>query len=459
MKHHFLIIITCFCAFRLLAQSDTSFISSSTSVETFAPSVALTEARTEVLKLQEPVKTLFKFNLLGLSPITTGRAAFGQTGDVINSRYWPIDLEFSVEQKIGKPFSIGATIATSAVSYNGYNPDIFRKPGRQYFQNASFEAEGRWYYAMTKRINAGKQANNLSGPYLGASFRWIHWRKDVVLENTVNDQHSAFLNVGIQQRIFKHGYFDLGYGFGYLRSEESPSIRNNRYFSSALRAKLGFAIAGPSSKDDSKGSYCEALRCFREERSMFKIDLLNLINFSSYYYTKQLDFTPSIAWEQKIAQSAFSVETEASLSMSYRGFRYQDDYQNFEVRSDYQSFKAQLVIQPRYYFDLNRRIAKGTAGNNLSGPYVGLHNVFSKAWSNGSSSYALPTRSDINEYGIGLVVGCQYRFLRRGYVDFNIGRGKSTASGYIIDSVGNRYNIGGSWGKYLIGTFKVGVAF
>ncbi len=454
-----LIIITCFFGLHLQAQTDTTFILNSTSVETFLPAIALTEARTEVLKLQEPVKTLFKCNLLALSPITNGRTLFGQAGEVVNSKNWPIDLEISVEQKIGKPFSIGATIATSAVSYNTFNPDIFRKPGRQYFQNATFEAEGRWYYAMTKRINAGKQANNLSGPYLGASFRWIHWRKDVIFENGVNDQRGAFLNVGIQQRIFKHGYFDLGYGFGYLRSEESPYIRNNRHFSSALRAKLGFAIAGPSSKDDSKGSYCEALRCFREERSMFKIDLLNLINFSSFYYTKQLDFAPSIAWEQKINQSAFSIETEASLAMSYRGFRYQDDLQNLKIRSDYQSFKAQLVVQPRYYFDLKRRIAKGTAGNNLSGPYVGLHNVFSKTWLDGKTSFSLPTEFRISTYGVGLVVGCQYRFLRHGYVDFNIGQGVSTSSGHIINSDGSRNTINGDWGKYLIGTFKVGVAF
>jgi hypothetical protein len=344
------------------------------------------------------------------------------------------------------------------VSYSDYNPDIFRKLGRQYFQNATFEAEGRWYYAMTKRMNAGKQANNLSGPYLGASFRWTHWRKDAVLENSVNDQHSTFLNVGIQQRIFKHGYFDLGYGFGYLRSENSIYSRRERYFSSLLRAKLGFAITGPSSKDDSKGSYCEALRCFREERSLFKIDLLNLINFTSFFYTKELDLMPSIAWEQKIYQSAFSVETEASLNMNFRRYRVRDA-QNQRVESKYGYYKAQLVVQPRYYFDLKRRIAKGTAGNNLSGPYVGLHNVFSKTWLNGTATFSLPTEFRINNYGVGLIVGCQYRFLRRGYVDFNIGRGVTTSSGHITDSLGVRNNIKSDWGKYLIGTFKVGMVF
>ena len=132
MKHHFLIIITCFFGLRLHAQTDTTFILNSTSVESFAPSVALTEARTEVLKLQEPVKTLFKCNLLALSPITTGRASFGEQGGVVNSRNWPVDLELGVEQKLGKPFSIGVSASTAVVSYNAYNPDIFRKPGTQY---------------------------------------------------------------------------------------------------------------------------------------------------------------------------------------------------------------------------------------------------------------------------------------------------------------------------------------
>jgi hypothetical protein len=117
------------------------------------------------------------------------------------------------------------------------------------------------------------------------------------------------------------------------------------------------------------------------------------------------------------------------------------------------------VVQPRYYFDLRRRIAKGTAGNNISGPYVGVHNVFSKTWLDGKTSFSLPTEFRINTYGVGLVVGCQYRFLRRGYVDFNIGQGVSTSSGHIINSDGSRNTINGDWGKYLIGTFKVGVAF
>ncbi len=453
-----LIIITCFFALRLQAQTDTTFILNSTSVETFLPAIALTEARTEVLKLQEPVKTLFKFNLLALSPITTGRASFGEQGGVVNSRNWPVDLEFGVEQKLGKHFSIGVSASTSVVSYNAYNPDIYRKPGTQYFQNVTLEAEARWYFGMKNRILAGKQANNLSGPYVGTSFRWIHWRKDVVAENGINDQRGAFLNLGVQHRVFKHGYFDLGYGFGYLRSEESTYSRRNRYFSSVLRAKLGFAIAGPSAKDDSKGSYCEALRCFREERSMFKIDLLNLINFTSFYYTKELDLTPSVAWEQKINESAFSIETEFNLNMRFSRFRVTDS-NNQRVKSDYQYYKAELVVQPRCYFDLKRRIAKGTAGNNLSGPYAGLHNVFSKTWMNGTLTIDLPTEFRINTYGVGLVIGCQYRFLRHGYVDFNIGRGVSTSSGHIIDSEGIRNDVNGDWGKYLIGTFKVGVAF
>ncbi|MFZ4477581.1 MAG: hypothetical protein ACOYPR_20470, partial [Saprospiraceae bacterium] len=110
-------------ALPLIAQKDTTFILQSTAMvhDSIQPSMLL-EVRNEVLKLQEPVRTLFKFNVLSLTPLLTGRNPFLlQTGA---SLPWPIDLQVGAEQKIGKAFSIGVHLNANLISNDYSEPGI-----------------------------------------------------------------------------------------------------------------------------------------------------------------------------------------------------------------------------------------------------------------------------------------------------------------------------------------------
>lgn len=441
-------------ALPLIAQKDTTFVLQSTAIaqDSIQPSMLL-EVRNEVLKLQEPVRTLFKFNVLSLTPLLTGRNPFLlQTG---TSFPWPIDLQVAAEQKIGKAFSIGVHLNANLISNDYSEPGITPASDHVLLGNFSLQPELRWYYFMKSWQKNGVQAANLAGPYISANYRWVHYRNGAVL-NSTNNVYGGIVMFGVQHRLFDHAYFDIGYGLGISRPEDRPTYNNKTTLNSVLRVQVGFALSKPKRQNVSAPNYCEALRCYREEHHLLKFDLLNLFDFYSNGTVTRINLRPKIAFEQKIGDSPFSLE--GGLNLDRWIAQIQINQTDPPSSSTGQNLGIELVLQPRYYFQMKRNIAKGKAGNNLNGMYLGLYNGYRVNWTQYNSNTYPESSTRTETLNLAFLVGCQYRFLRRGFADFFIGAGRSFAQSAIKQN--SQYlSETNSQDLLLISKFRVGMAF
>ena len=126
-----------------------------------------------------------------------------------------------------------------------------------------------------------------------------------------------------------------------------------------------------------------------------------------------------LSFEQKIKQSSWSINTDLNLSL-----------QNYSVKSPntfgakYFNSSAAVVIQPRYYYNLKKRIRKGKSANNLSGNYVALAGSQSLYFFNSVDN---PVRSYKglsgwnNTRAAFITWGMQRRIFSKGFFDFQIG--------------------------------------
>jgi hypothetical protein len=400
----------------LFAQKDTTFITQSEDQGTLTPGM-ITPVNSQLYRLQQPVKFMAKWDIASLLP------------------------NLSAELKLSKAFSV-----EGGFEYGTRLNGEFQK-------TFSVHLEPRWYPGLPKRIKSGQQANNLSGNYLGAEFRYQRYQP---FDNT---QNSVMLYYGVQHRLFDFGYFDIGFGAGLAQLNATPYRRGGQMFLTRTRARIGLAKLLPKAKKQDQ-PFCEVLKCFREERRMWKIDLYDFVELYAYSNFRALYLNPSIAFEQKIARSAFSVQTEFSSRFSFG--RYQFGYvggnqQSYNINSQ----SVGLDIQPRWYFTLKNRIAKGRSGNNLSGMYVGVNGGgrLIREASNAVNNQKLVYTT--RQLSAAPVLGIQYRFLKHGYIDLSLGAGVANENITFTDENGNTIPSNRSSDSilHLIGGLKVGFAF
>lgn len=431
-------LLTCFfwIAYQGVAQNDTIYVSSTESNEPVSPA-AFIDARDEVFRMQTPCRYLFKFNLMAVLPRLTGDRSFYPYLYLDN----PLDVQgvdVSGEFKLTSSLSIDAGVQA-----------IVRNQGN-WFPSTTFRVEPRWYYGMSRKIKKGQQADNLSGNYI--SLEYAHSRYE---SNLLGDQNSLLLNWGAQRRIFDWGYFDFGFGAGAVWVSNSPYSRGRRILYARPRAAVGLAMTRRRTGKRAD-NYCEALRCFVEERSMWKADLLTLIDFYSEYRNKSINLNPKIAYERKIGQSAWSLHTEAGGAFFYG--RYVSGFPGAnEQRFTSRVYQAAVTLQPRWYFNMKRRIALGKSGNNLSGLYASLQTRWEYSYQPGTNIQISGDRT-IQQWSLAPVCGFQQRFMRNGYVDFNIGLGGASRTYIFETEVTDKATVKENlW--YLAGGLRVGIAF
>lgn len=437
MKQTFCFLLFSLFFISLSAQTkDTIFVSTTTENGTMTPGV-MVEARHRIFRLEEPVRTMFKWNLIGLTPITVGRKLFTTTNRSIIEDSWPLQLQLGVERKLSNSVSLNVMVSTTL------------RANEKWFTDYEITLEPRWYYSMNRRIREGKQANNVSGNYISLAFNRLEH-----LSQINYTAYGASLNWGMQRRLFDRGYFDLGFGAGVNRELQTKFSRGATAFSSQPRVQIGFGGVLPKNRK-SPGGYCEALNCFREERSMLKIDLFNLLNYQLEHYWSHVDVQPSIAFEQKTGSAPFSVQVE--LKGRYNQF----DQRNLDPTTSvggpyhYKGYSTEISLEPRWHYRLNRNIAAGRSGNNLSGPYLGARGylLYGQGQINGGIQNTITKIA-----GIAPVLGIQYRFLGNGFVDFNVACGpeiknnKTTVKGDNSTEVREK-----AWNPTA--NFRVGLAF
>lgn len=442
-----LLFMALFCATALSAQTDTAFTvvtqeSGPLEKQYFAGPFDF------VFQRNQPVKALIKWNALALLPnITTDEYYLGAGRGTNDWR-----LEIAGEVAAGKRLSVNAV---AAAAFSGDRESIF--------DYLHLGIEPRWYISRINHSPEGRNTANLSGNYVsmttearlnlfdnpgiqGNDRRWIQ-------------QHS--LRFGVQRRLLRRGYFDINTGSG-IRSEnrltvdmEGNIIANKRIWEHFLdlRIAVGWAISSPKTAKETFPA-CDLIQCFREEKRLIKIDLLRLLPaFDNDVKTVRL----SVAYEQKIGASPWSVNTEIAVPYS----RYADSGAPENRRSSSETYGAGGSIEPRYYFTLKKRIARGKTGNNLSGIFLGLNAGvrYAKTKSEEPNYFDYPVTQSNTNVRVAPVFGIQHRMFKHMYFEYKIGLGWEQWKDELQYKQGQLVRTSWNNGPAVLSELKIGLTF
>jgi Protein of unknown function (DUF3575) len=388
------------------AQTDTVFTKITTETGEFEAPQVVTESD-RLFGTKVPSRWMLKLtgNPTSVQNVETGVLTIEKT---------PF-IQAGVEYKLGPAFSIGAnaSIASRAILVIGET---------QAFSYAA-ALEQRWYHNMRARVKAGKSANNFTGAYVGLSESVTFDRGSQILRDE-RANYGLSLRYGYQSRFMRYGFFDFSAGLGVSYLSKSIFHNASMGFSFDQRFRIGFAVFEQRKKEDFSGGYCQILRCFDEERRMWKVNLFDAVRVSitpGINNLRYFSLAPSIAYEQKIGQSSFSVETSAGINLDMLYLQYRDNLGTLTT-ARLSTISGLLGAELRCYAAQKRRIATGKGGNNLRGVFFALS-------ANGRYGTSLleeePPQSNSNFFQAGSHVlwGYQMRISKHGYVQFKGGPG------------------------------------
>jgi hypothetical protein len=425
MKQIYLFILGMLCVLgSLSAQDDELQIEHRQERDSFvAPSFA--NMQDYLFMQQVETRSLWKVPLIG-SNSSTG---FGFAALHFNyGDFPPSNFFVEYERKLNDYFSINTGLVLSgSLGYDDFTLD-----------QIGLNLEPRWYLGMRRKIAEGKSANNLSGNYLGLQLSAFRDRANGNFFPGDNGV-AALLNFGVQRRVLRRGYFSFraGLGAGYSENVVVDGKVNEQGFITELeyddrwravfQAEVTYGVAFGKGRPE-EGRLCDVLMCFQEEQQLFKINVANLINgLSRYGYSGRL----SVAFEQKLGASAFSVQLDITGNYAYSNGIFNTLHYAF----------LDIGFEPRYYYNLKKRIAQGKSGNNLFANYFTLRT----SYVNTHERWSPKTVSEPFEYRDGYVLltpawGFQRRIFKKGYVgyQFGIGYGRnvrknSESSSFIFD--------------------------
>ena len=326
----------------------------------------------DVFLSKKETKSLFKVDFLPLL----------NTFNEFSYRKKGLGLEF--EQKILKHFSINGGLFTDILNFNrNYKP-------------MSFFIEPRWY--------VNQKVDNLNGSYLSLKTELLGDFTDEKFSRHINYS----LNYGIQRRVYNNWYanFNAGlvYSYYYL---ENKIPGNSKKLSYVGDFTIGLAFGD---RKKSKFQSCDVFSCFEEEKNLFKIDLRGLlISLNNSGFITQ----PIISFEHKITPSW-------SLNYEVRAYYISPDKPT-EFR--YNDTRIAAFIEPRYYYNMKKRIAQGKSANNLSGNYFTLAMGYMydyKSYQNSVNSFSVNDRFEKRNYFAFLPkYGIQRRIFDKGFIDIS----------------------------------------
>ncbi|WP_428657155.1 hypothetical protein [Runella sp.] len=396
---------------------------------------------------------------------------FGAIGNVLNSRLADkgyikkaADFRIGIERKLSPSFSLTIDAAhnqTSILRDNGYADHSyygFLDGVKHWFASA----ELRWYVDIVNRIKQEENGNNFSGSYLSLKVDKV-WHNETYIGSdfyrTENKWDTDYfrnyyksqisLNYGMQRRFLRYGLVDFSVGLSRNTEQQihrhltfsdgdnsysgplnratiqesiSSSQQNNWTITTDLKIGIGFA----DFKKSTKIPPSEIVQCIEieNETRMWKIAWPRMkLNATSQI----LD--GSIGYEQKIAQSAFSINTYLNFSFFHAQTKNTDQYNPtngtfFKGNGENTTISGILLIQPRWYILMNRRVHLGKAGNNLTGVYTGLNNIFSSShWYTKNDRYTINGSYNPLFVSTGLMIGYQRKLFKNGFIDLNVSKG------------------------------------
>lgn len=297
-----------------------------------------------------------------------------------------------------------------------------------FLANLNVDIEGRWYYRMKRRINAGIQQANITGKYLSLRIESKpFWNSDTRKFRYMNDYESIFkayssisLNWGMQFGNF------LNYGFA-LGLKQGDEIRtrlsrprdkriNTWFFTSRTPISLGLYFP---KKRKVKNNYCEFLQCNYEVKQLFKLDLTNAFYFDKYLQTVVID----LGYERKLGYSPFSLNTSiiGGLTNNHIEPSWEIDSAGYSIpgtiKKYYSATSYELKQQLRYYLGMQKKIVKGVSAGNLNGVYLGLFGSYGGSDSNNWKKSDIYVNFRTEYLRWGAMVGYQVQTNRYSFLD------------------------------------------
>lgn len=412
-----------------MAQTDSVKISISQETGTLEKPEIIDNSQ-YILKRQEPISNLFKLQI-GSTPTDYSRGG---------------TIEFNVtagyERKFGKAFSVNALLDFWTVD-EGVNKSTL-----------SAIIEPRFYL--------NQKVANLSGAYVGLKLQQN-------LTGTVYDlgyatksfNQRVALTWGIQNRFLNAGLIDIGItaglenntltqpiyektGQGYYDSKFTGNYSETKSTDWFIRSEARIGVGFTSSANKYKATTCDVFKCFEAQKSWLKIDFTRMF----YISESKKDINLGLDYEFKIGQSAWSINQALRVKFdSYKGIStmFSSSGPSIFTYTVDPYWSGSYSFEPRYYYNLKKRIAYGKSANNLSANYVSLLN--------GLNFYKSPN-GDLqgSKRHTGLVYGVQRRLVKNGFFDVNAGIAK-VHDGTFVDGLFPR-----SSGLFLLLNFKVGYA-
>lgn len=383
-----------------------------------------------VLKRQEPINHLFKLQI-GSTPTDYSRGG---------------TIEFNVtagyERKFGKAFSVNALLDFWTVD-EGKNKSTFSA-------------------IIEPRLYLNQNVPNLSGTYVGLKFQQNLTGTIYDLGYSIKSFNQRIaLAWGIQNRFLNAGLIDIGItagfenntttqpiyektGQGYYDSKFTGNYIETKSTDWFIRSEARIGVGFTSSANRYKATTCDVFRCFEAQKCWLKIDFTRMF----YISENKKDVNLGLDYEFKIGQSAWSINQALRIKFdSYKGlstiFSWSGPYTSTYTVGPYWS--GSYSFEPRYYYNLKKRIAYGKSANNLSANYLSLLNGMD-FYKNRNGDFQGSKRHT------GLVYGVQRRLVKNGFFDLNAGIAK-VHDGTFVDGLFPR-----SSGLFLLLNFKVGYA-
>lgn len=297
-------------------------------------------------------------------------------------------LKIGFETKLMRSFSINIDGGMKAMNYIHPDRDFITNAG-SYF----LTLDVRWYYRQKKRIRDKNLSANLSDNYISIGYRFSH------LDHYSINVQQVYTRWGLQRRFLNNGIVDLGFEFAAFLDKDYNMYQLGNYLN------IGLVYAKDKYKLD-REKLCPVLRCYAADSYVFKTNFANFINLFLGENAFRLQFRPEIAFEKKIDQSPFSINTQLGAYLFYSGIS-SLSYKQFSCRID-------ALIEGRWYYNLKRRIRKGRTGNGLSANYIALGGLMTY----GTTAYG--PREEFRKY-LHLVTGWQRLFGEHLYFDLSIG--------------------------------------
>ena len=409
MKNHFLSM-----AFGVIAQlafsqtTDTTFLSV-TQENGSLERQHFMDQYDYVFGTKQPTKLLLKLDLV---PVLGPLGAFALDDEPLYYGGILGEIDFITKAELGLEWKAFPALSLSGSVMAPTRGSAYFKG---HYRGAGWRIEPRWYYKMPRHIRSGRSASNVSGNYISGAYQ-NYAQRDLDRKPSDAYMHLRYqaisLRYGIQRRLFRYGFIDMSIGAGYQwanyqsKDEYRTTDKKDHGLFLETRVAAGLALGSPRTPK-SDVILCDVLRCFQEDRHLWKISLAKALRINQ----AGVFMNPKASYEQKLGSTPFSVETELEVFLS--------TYPGYGDGLNIRKYGAGINVQPRWYFLQKYRIAKGKSGNNLAGVFAGMMGGY--RWKKEPGITTIFWNDPPNTFYLAPHLGVQHRLFKNGFVNFKFG--------------------------------------